>query len=442
MLKKIVVWAVLVGLMLGIFFGCSGCSKSNTSSTVTSAQSSKTMRFLSVWPESDPNVQLIMGLSEQYKKEINPNFTMELEVIPGDAVQRQVKIYMSSNALPELFVYYTGRPMHELIDAGVNVNIEEEFTRLGIYDSIEPGAASLLKTLEGNRNGLFELPLGMNLEGFWYNKKMFADAGIKIPVTWDDLMAACDALLKTGVTPIGVGGKQQWPITRLINAYVMRYIGPNAMQLASEGKLSFTDPRFEQAAKAIQNMAAKNYFGNGYTTLDNGGAEDMLLTGKCALIYDGSWFTAKLNDPELNHLGEGIGFFNIPLVSGGPGKASEYSTNCGSTISLAASKYDEVVADWCKYVFPRIGDKAMADFGTLKGYTVKAYPDELPYYTELVADEFKKVGASSLFFEAFMDDETTVVAKDNSQALCLGVMTSEEFCQSLEDSNQAYLAGH
>lgn len=400
----------------------------------------KTMRFLSVWPETDPNVQLIMGLSEQYKQEVNPNFSIELEVIPGDAVQRQVKIYIASNDMPELFVYYTGRPMQELIDAGINVNIEEEFTKLGIFDAIEPGAVDLLQTLEGNRDGLYELPLGMNLEGFWYNKTMFEEYGIKVPETWDELMTACDTLLENGIIPIGVGGKQKWPITRLINAYVMRDIGVDAMQKASSGEMSFTDPAFLPSAEAVQEMAQKGYFGQGYNTLDNAGAEDMLLTGKCGIMYNGSWFTANLNNPELNPQGEGIGFFNIPLVEGGVGTMDEYSTNCGSTISLAAAKYDEVIADWATYVFSRIGNKAMMDFGTLKGYVVTEYPEELPYYTKLVADEFGKVVGTSMFFEAFMDDQTTTIAKDNAQALCLGSMTPAEYYESLEASNQAYLA--
>ena len=37
-------------------------------------------------------------------------------------------------------------------------------------------------------DGLYELPVELNIEGFWYNKKIFADNGIAVPTTWDEVL--------------------------------------------------------------------------------------------------------------------------------------------------------------------------------------------------------------------------------------------------------------
>ena len=272
--------------------------------------------FLSTWNESEDKVQLLTALTEQYKAEVNPDFNFNLSVIASDDLQRQIKIYVASNEMPEMFVYYCGRPLQELIAADLVVNMKDT----SVYQYLDPSAISLLGLLEGKyaEEGLYELPLGMNVEGFWYNKEMFEEFGIEIPQTWDELLAACETLKANGITPIGMGGSSKWTLTRLIHAYAIRKLGPDCMYKAADGLLSFNDPGFVEAAQAVQDLAQNGYFGEGYLTLANGDAEDMLITGVCAMIYDGSWITSKLNDDTKNLLGENIGFFNVPTVEMAP----------------------------------------------------------------------------------------------------------------------------
>ncbi len=400
----------------------------------------RVIHFLSTWPETDPNVKILRALTEEYQKEVDPNIELEVEVITGDAIQRQVKIYNSSNDLPDIFTYFPGRPLQVLIDMDAVVDIEEEFGRLGIYDSIDSGAVSLLKTFEGNQGGLHALPIGMNLEGFWYNKQIFEEYDLEVPETWDDMLAVCETLTENGVTAIGLGGKQKWPVTRLMNAYIMRSMGPEAMYQASVGEIPFDDPGFIEAGEMVKSMVDAGYFGDGYITMENADAENMLMSGQCAMIYDGSWIVGNLlNDPEKNPLGEDVGFFNIPAVTGGASDQEAYSMNCGSALILAKSKYDDRLAGWCEYVFPRMGNKAMEICGESKGYTVTEAPETVSYYTQMVNDELAKVKSTSLFFEALMDDETTALARDNAQAVCLGTMSAEEYFKTLHEANARYL---
>jgi raffinose/stachyose/melibiose transport system substrate-binding protein len=424
--KMICILAILlICLQIGVFAG----SKKETGG--------KNLTFLSIWPEDKDNSKLIMDLSKEFQK-ANPGFNIEFELVAAENLRQKVKVLVSSKSVPDLFIYESGKPIVELIDAGVLLNIEKTFSELGIMDSLDPGAVSLLKRLADNR-GLFDLPLGMNVEGIWYNKKMFAKLGLKPPKTKTELVNVCNTLIANGIQPFTAGGKDKWPLTRIINMYVMRKMGVDAMEKAAKGEISFTEPGFIEAAAAVQNMVRAGYFGKGIVTVDYSAAADMLFSGKAAMLYNGSWFTQDLNDPARNLLGpDGIGFFNIPLVEGGVGTMDDYSVNCGNILVLSAASYDEKTGEWLKYVIPRLGDYAMETFGKMQGYRVTNMPADLPPYTKIVAEELKKVKNAGLWFEASMDDKTTQVAQDYGQSLFLLEITPEDYFMQIEKSSAEF----
>ena len=45
-----------------------------------------------------------------------------------------------------------------------------------------------------------------------YNKEIFAEHGIEVPTTWDELIAACETLKAAGVTPFYATFKEPWTI--------------------------------------------------------------------------------------------------------------------------------------------------------------------------------------------------------------------------------------
>ena len=393
--------------------------------------------YLSIWARDMDNTKLIMDLTEEYKK-LNPDFNLKLEVVANDNLRQKVQVLVAGGSLPDAFIYESGTPIIELIDAGLLLDMEKTFTGLGIMDVIDPGAVSLLKKLAGNK-GLYDLPLGMNVEGIWYNKKIFKDLGLQPPKTWSELMKVCDTLLANGIQPFTAGGKDKWPITRLVNMYVMRKMGVDAVGKASKGEISFTDPAFIEAGTVIQDMVKKGYFGKGIVTVDYAGARATLFSGKAAMLYNGSWFAGDLNNPELNTLGpDGVGFFNIPLVEGGKGAMGDYSVNCGHIIAFSAAKYDAQTGAWLKYVFSRFGDYAMETQGTYKGFRVNKMPADQSAYTKLVQEELNKVKTAGLWFEATMDNKTAKIAEDQCQSLFLLDITPLEFFQKLEKSSAEY----
>ncbi len=396
---------------------------------------SRKISFLSIWPEDNGNGLILTELSKQYAETVE-GFEFDFDYVDIMSLDQKVAVLLAGDSLPDICTFQSGTRLKDVIDSGKILDVDKAFTELGIRDTLDDGAVSLLVTLVDGK-GLYDVPLGLNIEGYWYNKALFKAAGITdVPKTWDEFMDICEKLKASDIIPIVQAGKDKWPMTRVLNSYLVRSVGLDAVSKAMTGETHFTDPGYIAAAQMFADMAANEYLAIGMNTIDYGTAASMLMNGQAAILYNGSWFTGQLNNPEENTAGaEGIGFFNVPLVNDSS-TLNDYSMNCGNILMFSQAKYDEdeALGDWMKFVFPKLGDYAMQNLGSFKGYTISEMPSDTTYYTQLVADILSSAERSFLWLEGKMDSETTSTAQANIALLYSGEMTPEEYMQQLEDS--------
>ena len=397
---------------------------------------SRKIKLLSIWDETNPtsNGYILYELAKQYAETVE-GFELDYEYVSITEIDQKVTTLMASKDLPELCIYESGVRFKNVIESGQVLDLDAALTELGVRDYVDDGAASLLIGLVDGL-GLYDLPLGLNVEGFWYNKAVFEAAGLdpeNPPKTWDEFMAACEAIKATGIAPIAQGGADQWPMTRVLNAYLVRSVGLDAVKNAMEGTTKWTDDEYVAAAQMFQDMATNDYFVAGMNTVDYTTAVEMVMSGKAGMQYNGSWVTSNL-DSEANLAGEdGVGFFNVPLVNDSS-TLDDYSMNCGNILMVSAEKYDEAVGDFLKFLVTHIGDFAMENQASFKGFKIDNMPEDLPVYTQIVGNALSTASGAFLWFEAKMDSETSTIAQNNIALLYTGEMTAMEYMQALQDS--------
>src|SRR5690606_38064527 len=77
--------------------------------------------------------------------------------------------------------------------------------------------------------GLYAVPFDLGMVGFWYNKELFAQAGIDAPpTTWDEFLEDVQTLKDAGITPIAVGGQDKWPAHFYLAYAILRIGGQQA----------------------------------------------------------------------------------------------------------------------------------------------------------------------------------------------------------------------
>jgi raffinose/stachyose/melibiose transport system substrate-binding protein len=354
---------------------------------------------------------------------------LDISSTPQETIDSKVQTLAGQNALPVAFAA-GGNPAvgAKLWKAGKLVDFDKALGELGVSDDVVPGAVSTIKKLYG---GAFDfLPFQYNIEGIFYNKKIFAEQGITPPKTWDELMSDADKLKAAGIQPFSASGQQGWPLTRLISGYLYRDLGPDALQAVADGKAKLTDADYVKAAQQIADMGSKGYFGQDVASLDYDGATNQFLTGKSAMIYMGSWLLANINDTKQNQIGvDTVGFMPFPAVSGGKGSIDQYPANVGlpQTFNKATYAKDNNVGKWLKCITENFGTAALKQ-GQITGFVPKEKVDGLSSITQTVSDTITSNKADSvLWFEALFNSKASTDSSKNAALLVTGQTSAKDF---------------
>ena len=150
----------------------------------------------------------------------------------------------------------------------------------------------------------YGVPWDMGMIGFWYNKDLFAQAGIEAPpTTWTELLEDVQKLKDAGITPIALGEGDKWPGMHMW-AYLVTRLGGKAN---FEGALlrtgSFTDAPFVEAGEKLQELIALEPFQDGFLGATYGDEATAMGNGKAAMELMGQWAPAVQKDNSARQAG-------------------------------------------------------------------------------------------------------------------------------------------
>ena len=117
----------------------------------------------------------------------HPNVTIEITVLENEAFKTKLTTVMQSGEPPDIFQSWGGGVMNEYANAGLLKDITADLDADGgaWRNTFAPGALGVY-AYKGKNYGV---PWDMGMVGFWYNKDLFAQAGIDAPpTTWTELL--------------------------------------------------------------------------------------------------------------------------------------------------------------------------------------------------------------------------------------------------------------
>jgi len=103
----------------------------------------------------------------------------------------------------------------------------ETFSAPGFIEPLSFEAVPELRTFSrqmldgarGRKDGkIYGVPFASQTIVIYYNKKIFAQNGLSVPKSWDELLAVGKALKDKGVLPIANGGKEGWTLEVMAGA--------------------------------------------------------------------------------------------------------------------------------------------------------------------------------------------------------------------------------
>ena len=123
--------------------------------------------------------------------------------------------------------------------------------------------------VDGEQYGVYFKAANKSL--IWYNTKVFENAAVKEPKTWQEFLTTSQTVYDSGVPPMSIGGADGWVLTDWFENIYLSQAGPEKYDQLAQHKIKWTDP---SVTKALTTLGA--YWGKkGYLA---GGANGTLQT--------------------------------------------------------------------------------------------------------------------------------------------------------------------
>ncbi|HKZ91714.1 MAG TPA: extracellular solute-binding protein, partial [Candidatus Limnocylindrales bacterium] len=196
---------------------------------------------------NDPGLSLNQAIADEYMAE-HPDVKINVTVLENEAFKSKLALELQAGNAPDIFQSWGGGVLAEQAAAGMARPIEDE---VGDWvDTMNPGAMSIYQ-VDGVQYGV---PYNFGLVGFWYNKDLFAQAGItEPPATWDEFLEDVQLLKDAGITPIALAAGDKWPAM-----FYWAYLGLRAGgQAAMEEAIStgnWDGPAFIEAGDQLKRL--------------------------------------------------------------------------------------------------------------------------------------------------------------------------------------------
>lgn len=252
-------------------------------------------------------------------QDAHPGITVQVQAFQNEELQNTIlpNAFAGGNP-PDLFQSWGGGQLVSWVDEG---RVKD------ITDATADTAATIGGTVAGWQVGgkTYGLPYTFGASGLWYNKDVFADAGITtLPATIDELKDTVATLRSAGVSPIALGGNDSWPAAHWWYQFAVKSCSVAALTAASE-QHDFSDDCWVEAGEHLQDFISIDPFNAGWqgTSAQQGAGSSagLVATGQAGMELMGSWnasvMAGILNDAGVgdgSNTPENIGWFPFPEV--------------------------------------------------------------------------------------------------------------------------------
>ena len=255
---------------------------------------------------------VVAALVEEFNEEYAGQYRIEIEEVPGDAnYADKIKVQISSGELP-VVVYGGG---YKLLDLALEADLVVDLTDAVNADPEWKAMYNETWEQANCRDGkIYASSSEGQLIGYFYNKELFDQVGIKPAETWDEFFSNCDKLLAAGITPLAMDTADGAWCSQLLLGAMIATSGDDGMEF-----MNTKYPTDYNNQAVVDAMGKLQELFQSYTTLDaNGGAYENaannFFSGNVAMICNGPWMIGDFSDTSKTDEGfdEKVGVATYP----------------------------------------------------------------------------------------------------------------------------------
>jgi raffinose/stachyose/melibiose transport system substrate-binding protein len=322
---------VLGAALVAAILPLAGCTGSPIGGESGSDGGNVTLNWWMVIQTNDTATDAIKSIAADFSK-ANPNITVNVQFRGVDAHKDAMRTSAGSASGPDIYYNWAGPGLGgELVTAGVSLDLTKYYEQ---YNWTKRFNDSTLKAYT-QYGGYHGVPWTQRTEVVYYHKDKFEKAGITAaPTTYDEWVTAAQKLKDAGLTPIAMGGKENWHVMRLLDTFIETNCGAQKGDQLNTRKASWAgEPCVTKSFEQLKTWA-DNYFNKGFAGLAQTQAAALFTSGKAAMELEGDWFTQQAIDGGAQP--NNIGVFAMPT-----GTSRLYGFSEGQYVNKASKHADE-----------------------------------------------------------------------------------------------------
>jgi multiple sugar transport system substrate-binding protein len=322
--------AALVAALMLVLAACTGGGASNPPSSASNAptgsgdatpsdgvepsgdtglQPPATAVEIVVWnPFTGPDGGFFTQIVDQFNSE-TPNVQVTVETQPGAEYIQRLEAAAAANQLPNVIAAgYDALPL--LTENGIVTPIDDLATQAGLDASDFPEAIWNAGQWKDQRVGV---PIDTHTMNFYYNKKLFTDAGLdpeSPPATMEEFEAAIKAIQDNtdadGYQMVASGPGANFLVG--IQFAALFYQGGGEWTNADYSEATFNSEAGVQAATYLAHLVNDL----GVPKVESDAEINAFQQGRNGMVFSGIWETTRYKDA----LGDDLGVAPIPAIFG------------------------------------------------------------------------------------------------------------------------------
>lgn len=251
-----------------------------------------------------PDRPTIEALTKQWS-DAHPDTPVQMDIEPWDSMLQKLQAALASGEGPDV-VAFDSSQLPRYAESGYIMDLTDQVKAGGPLD---PSAwPEGLKTVLQYDGKYYAAPMNFATLLMYYNKDIFAKAGISAPpTTWDEWIAD---IKKTTVTGSDATYGLLLPDHETVPNWPILLWG-NGSDIIKDGQANLTDPKAIEALKTWSDLVLNDKISP--TGLTGADADKLFQSGKAAMEITGPWMTNGFTSAGLNY-----DVAPIPTGPGGP----------------------------------------------------------------------------------------------------------------------------
>lgn len=384
-----------------------------------------TLTLGSIWSaESEANREPFLKTLAEFE-EAYPWIHVEVDWNEANAWKEKGETLALSDGLPDVFYWNAGGVLWNLVSSGDILALNDYLTD-DIKDRIEAGMLVDM-TFDGK---VYQLPYTKAVSMLYCNTELFEKYGVKIPETWDELIEAVKAFVAAGVTPMTVGGSDQWPTNMYTDIIALRFAGDEACRACyykTEGATFMTQDWIDGMA-AFQELIDLGAFPADAASVTRDESEVPFFAGEVPMYVHGQWFAGSLS-PEMQQKVKAVVF---PAV----GKGYDNQLMGGAAEGFCVAAYTEHPDE--AFILCQFLAENQSKNGFISGAGLPAWKYDFSEYTDINPVLMQIVEATSgaesflLWGNTALTGEDATLIGDTVYEALVGNLSPEEWCETME----------